>query len=44
MAHYVRNNNTINTERLVQIVLDGEQEEFLIYHLYDFDYLNFVDY
>lgn len=31
MAHYVRNNNTINTERLVQIVLDGEQEEFLIY-------------
>jgi len=31
MAHYVRNNNTINTERLVQIVLNGEQEEFLIY-------------
>ena len=31
MAHYVRNNNTITTERLVQIVLDGEQEEFLIY-------------
>lgn len=31
MAHYARNNNTINTERLVQIVLDGEQEEFLIY-------------
>lgn len=31
MAHYVRNNNTINIERLVQIVLDGEQEEFLIY-------------
>lgn len=31
MAHYVRNNNTINMERLVQIVLDGEQEEFLIY-------------
>lgn len=31
MAHYVRNNNTINTERLVQIILDGEQEEFLIY-------------
>ena len=31
MAHYVRNNNTINTERLVQIVLDGEQKEFLIY-------------
>ena len=31
MAHYVRNNNIISTERLVQIVLDGEQEEFLIY-------------
>lgn len=31
MAHYVRNNGVINTERLVQIVLDGEQEEFLIY-------------
>lgn len=31
MAHYVRNNNTISTERLVQIILDGEQEEFLIY-------------
>lgn len=31
MAHYVRNNNTINVERLVQIILDGEQEEFLIY-------------
>ena len=31
MAHYARNNNVINTERLVQIVLDGEQEEFLIY-------------
>lgn len=31
MAHYVRNNNTINIERLVQIILDGEQEEFLIY-------------
>jgi hypothetical protein len=31
MAHYVRNNNTISIERLVQIVLDGEQEEFLIY-------------
>ena len=31
MAHYVRNNNTINTDRLVQIVLDGEREEFLIY-------------
>lgn len=31
MAHYVRNNNTINIDRLVQIILDGEQEEFLIY-------------
>lgn len=31
MAHYARNNNTINTERLVQIILDGEQKEFLIY-------------
>lgn len=31
MAHYARNNNTINTERLIQIVLDGEQKEFLIY-------------
>ena len=31
MAHYARNNNTISTERLVQIVLNGEQAEFLIY-------------
>ena len=31
MAHYARNNNTISTERLVQIVLNGEQKEFLIY-------------
>ena len=31
MAHYARNNNTISTERLVKIVLNGEQEEFLIY-------------
>lgn len=31
IAHYARNNGVINTERLVQIVLDGEQEEFLIY-------------
>lgn len=30
-AHYVRNNNTITTERLVQVVLSGEQKEFLIY-------------
>ncbi len=31
MAHYARNNGVINTERLVRIVLDGEQGEFLIY-------------
>lgn len=31
MAHYARNNNTINIERLVQIILNGEQKEFLIY-------------
>lgn len=31
MAHYARNNGVVNTERLVQIVLDGEQEEFLTY-------------
>lgn len=31
VAHYTRNNNTISTERLVRIILDGEQEEFLIY-------------
>ena len=31
MAHYARNNNIISTERLVQIVLNGEQDEFLIY-------------
>lgn len=30
-AHYVRNNNVVTTERLVQVVLDGEQKEFLIY-------------
>lgn len=30
-AHYARTNGVITTERLVQIVLDGEQEEFLIY-------------
>ena len=43
MAHYVRNNNTINTERLVQIVLDGEQEEFLIYASDYVDELNEVE-
>lgn len=31
MAHYARNNSVITTDRLVQIVLDGEQEEFLTY-------------
>lgn len=31
MAHYARNNGVVNTERLVQIILDGEQEEFLTY-------------
>lgn len=30
-AHYARNNNTITTERLVDIVLKGEQNEFLLY-------------
>ena len=30
-AHYVRNNNTITMDRLVQVVLSGEQKEFLIY-------------
>lgn len=31
MTHYARNNGVVNTERLVQIILDGEQEEFLTY-------------
>lgn len=31
MAHYARNNSVITTDILVQIVLDGEQEEFLTY-------------
>ena len=30
-AHFARSNGVITTERLVQIILDGEQEEFLIY-------------
>lgn len=30
-AHYARNNNVITEERLVQVVLDGEQKEFSIY-------------
>ena len=43
MAHYARNNNTINTERLVQIVLNGEQKEFLIYASDYADELNDVE-
>lgn len=30
-AHYARNNNVITTERLLQVILDGEQKEFAIY-------------
>lgn len=30
-AHYARNNNIITADHLVQVVLDGEQKEFLIY-------------
>lgn len=30
-AHYARSNGVITVERLVQIIIDGEQEEFLIY-------------
>ena len=30
-AHYARNNNTITTERLVDVILNGEQDEFLLY-------------
>lgn len=30
-AHYARNNNIITTERLVEVILAGEQKEFLIY-------------
>lgn len=43
MAHYVRNNNTINVERLVRIILDGEQEEFLIYASDYVDELHYVE-
>lgn len=31
LAHYARNNGVVNAERLVQVILDGEQEEFLTY-------------
>lgn len=30
-AHYARNNSCISTERLIDIILSGEQEEFLVY-------------
>ena len=30
-AHYARNNNIMTTERLVDVILNGEQDEFLIY-------------
>lgn len=44
MAHYVRNNNVISESRLVQIVLDGEQKEFLIYAADYADELHRIDY
>lgn len=31
MAHYARNNNVITRERLLQVLLAGEEEEFLEY-------------
>ena len=31
VAHYARSNNSISKESLIQVVLDGEQEEFLVY-------------
>lgn len=31
VAHYTRSNNSISKESLIQVVLDGEQEEFLVY-------------
>ena len=30
-AHYARSNNSISKESLIQVILDGEQEEFLVY-------------
>ena len=30
-AHYARNNSCVSTERLIDIILSGEQEEFLVY-------------
>ena len=31
VAHYARSNNSISKESLIQVVLDGDQEEFLVY-------------
>lgn len=31
VAHYARSNNSISKESLIQTILDGEQEEFLVY-------------
>lgn len=31
VAHYARSNNLISKESLIQVILDGEQEEFLVY-------------
>lgn len=31
LAHYVRNNNSVTTETLIDVELSGEQEEFLTY-------------
>lgn len=31
VAHYTRSNNLISKESLIQVVLDGDQEEFLVY-------------
>ena len=31
VAHYARSNNSISKESLIQVILDGEQEEFLVY-------------
>ena len=31
VVHYARSNNSISKESLIQVILDGEQEEFLVY-------------
>ena len=31
VAHYARSNNSISKESLIQAILDGDQEEFLVY-------------